>query len=128
MLASKGAVRSFAEHRSHGPRPSASGWRTASAGVQSRLLVAVDDPTAIEVVGAELHLDAVAEHDADAVAAHAAGRVADGLVAVVERDPEHAVAQGLRDLALELDGLFLGADGFLLSGVASRTRASGGRF
>src|SRR5919198_6402378 len=68
--------------------------------------LAVDDPAASEVVRRDLDLHAVAGIDADPVAAHLAGGVAEGLVAVVERDLVHAVAEGLDDLALELDLLF----------------------
>ena len=63
---------------------------------------------------AELHLYPVAQHDADAVPAHTSGRIAEGLVSVVECDPEHAVPERLQDLALELDGLFFLADRVLL--------------
>src|SRR5437870_10941953 len=65
--------------------------------------LAVDDPAASEVVRRDLDLYAIARIDADPVAAHLAGGVAEGLVAVVERDLVHAVAEGLDDLALELD-------------------------
>src|SRR5205814_1623965 len=67
------------------------------------LALAVDDPAAAEVVRRDLDLHAVARIDADPVAAHLAGGVAEGLVAVVERDLVHAVAEGLDDLTLELD-------------------------
>src|SRR2546423_15412232 len=67
------------------------------------LALAVDDPAAPEVVRRHLDLDAVTRIDADPVAAHLAGGVAEGLVAVVEGDLVHAVAEGFDDLALELD-------------------------
>src|ERR671936_163658 len=66
------------------------------------LALAVDDPPAAEVVRRDLDLHAVAGIDADPVAAHLAGGVAEGLVAVVERDLVHAVAEGLDDLPFEL--------------------------
>src|SRR5919205_3296989 len=69
--------------------------------------VPVGDAAAIEVVGRELDLDPIARQDADVVPAHLAGDVAENLVAVVERHPEHRVGQGLRDLALHLDLVFL---------------------
>src|SRR5262245_23395220 len=40
------------------------------------------------------------------MAPHLPGRVAERLVTVLERDPVHAVAERLHDLALELDLLF----------------------
>src|SRR5690242_18460224 len=77
------------------------------AGCSRGLLVAVDDPAALEIVGRELDLHPVAGQDADVVAAHLAGDVREHLELVVEADPEHGVRQGLRDLALHLDLLFL---------------------
>src|SRR5215467_5600381 len=77
-------------------------WRS-----RPRSAVSEDDPAARKVVGRELHPHAVAGQDPDAVAPHLPGRVPEGLVAVVELDPEHAAAERLDDLALELDLLFL---------------------
>src|SRR6185437_725042 len=71
------------------------------------LLVAVGDAAAVEVVRRELDLDAVAGEDPDVMAAHLPRDVAQDLVVVVELDLEHRVGQGLRDLALHLDLLFL---------------------
>jgi hypothetical protein len=71
-----------------------------------RLPVPVDDPAAVEVVWRQLDADAVAGKDADPESAHLAGGVPEGLVAVVQRDPELAVPERLDDLALELDLLF----------------------
>ena len=55
----------------------------------------------------------------DAEPPHLSGGVTKGLVAVVERDPEHAVSQSLDDLAGHLDLFFLLRDGDLLSLVSS---------
>src|SRR6266849_10979859 len=74
------------------------------------LLVAVDDPAAVEVVRRELDLHPVAGEDTDAIAPHLPGRVAERLVAAVEGDPEITVPQSLDDLAVELDLLFLLGD------------------
>src|SRR5581483_685192 len=100
--------------RRHGdaqPNPHTSTRRHEDAGSQptvcSRLLVSVGDPTAIEVVRRELDLDPVAGQDADVVAPHLARDVAEHLVPVVELDLEHRVREGLDDLALHLDLLFL---------------------
>src|SRR3954447_8948002 len=90
--------------RDPGGRP-----RTAPiASISASSPMAVDDPRAVEVVGRDLHADPVAGQDPDAEAAHLARHVAEDLVAVVERHPEHRVGEGLRDLALELDLLLLG--------------------
>src|SRR5207237_319181 len=72
---------------------------------------AVDDAAAVEVVRRELDPDAIAGIHADAETAHLAGGVAEGLVPVVETDPEHAVAKCLDDLAGHLDLLLFLRDG-----------------
>src|SRR2546430_6559864 len=77
------------------------------AGGPSELLVAVDDPAAVEVVRRQLDLHAVAREDADAIAPHLPGRISERLVAAVEGNPEITVPQSLDDLAVELDLLFL---------------------
>src|SRR6266516_1452548 len=77
---------------------------------RTELSVAVDDPAAVQVVGRQLDSDPVAREDPDPVPAHLAGRVAQRLVPVVERDPEHSVPQRLDDLAFELDLLFFAGD------------------
>ena len=98
------------------PRPGE--WSAPTgAGQVPPLLVAVDDPAAVQIVRRELDLDPIAREDLDPVAPHLPGRVAERLVTVVERDPEHAVAQGLDDLTLELDLLFLRCDGNSLQAV-----------
>src|SRR3954452_17077282 len=72
------------------------------------LLVAVGDPTPLEVVRGELHLDAIPRQDADVVHAHLPGDVSQHLVAVLELDPEHGVRERLDDRSLENDRVFLG--------------------
>src|SRR5690348_6051649 len=67
----------------------------------------VDDPTAVEVVRRQLDANAVARVHANAEPAHLAGGVPEGLVAVVELDPEHAVPERLDDLTGHLDLVFL---------------------
>src|SRR5690606_16961206 len=71
-------------------------------------LVAVGDPTAGEVVGGQLHLDAIAGEDADVVHAHLSRDVGQHLVAVLELDPEHGVRERLDDRSLENDRVFFG--------------------
>src|ERR1051325_4204304 len=87
-------------------RPEARCCGTSSP-LAGTLLVAVRDAPAVEIVGRELDLDPVAGQDADVVPAHLAGDVAKHLVPVVELDLEHRVREGLHDLALHLDLLFL---------------------
>ena len=76
--------------------------------VGALVLVPVGDPTSAEVVGGELHLDAVPGQDADVVHAHLPGDVGQHLVAVLELDPEHGVRERLDDRPFEDDRVFLG--------------------
>src|SRR6266850_5543272 len=77
------------------------------AGGPGELLVAVDDPSAVQVVRRKLDLHPVAGEDTDAIAPHLPGRISERLVATVEGDTEITVPQSLDDLAVELDLLFL---------------------
>ena len=61
---------------------------------RSVLLVAVGDPTPLEVVRGELHLDAVTREYPDVVHPHLAGDVGQNVVAILQLDPEHGVGQG----------------------------------
>ena len=70
------------------------------------VLVAVDDPTSIEVVRRDLDAHAVSGEHADAEAAHLAGEVREDGMAVLELHAEHRVGQRLDDLAVERDLLF----------------------
>jgi len=70
-----------------------------------RLLVAIRDTTAGEVVRGELNLDLVAREDSDVVHPHLPGDVRQHLVAVLELHAEHGVRQGLDDRAFEHDGV-----------------------
>ena len=70
-------------------------------------LVAVGDATPAEVVGRELHLDTVTTDDADVMHAHLAGDVGQNLMAVLQLDTEHGVGEGLDDLPLQDDRIFL---------------------
>src|SRR4051794_32252847 len=69
-----------------------------------RLLVPVDDATAGQVVGRELHDHAVLGQDADVVLAHLAADVGEHPVPVLQLDPEHRIGQRLDDATLDLDG------------------------
>src|SRR6266536_1658229 len=72
------------------------------------LAMPVGDPTAVQVVRAELHLDLVPRQDADVVLAHLPGDGREDGVAGLELHPEHRARERLDDLALNLDLLFLG--------------------
>src|SRR3954465_7344926 len=67
-------------------------------------LVAVDDATAREVVGRQLHDHAVLGQDADVVLPHLAADVGEHPVPVLQLDPEPRVGQRLDDATLDLDG------------------------
>src|SRR5215468_8139624 len=67
----------------------------------------VGDSTAGQVVRGELHLDLVPRKDADVVLAHLPGDRREDVVTAVELDAKHRARQGLRDLAFDLDLLFL---------------------
>jgi len=75
-------------------------------GLLWRLLVAVDDAPAAEVVGTELHHHAVLREDPDVVLAHLAADVGENLVPVAQLHAEHRVGKGLHDGALDLDHAF----------------------
>ena len=84
--------------------------RTTDRPCARRLLVAVDDSPAVQVVRGQLDPDAVAWEDADSVAPHLPGGVTERLMAAVDGDPEIAIPKRLDDLAIELDLLFLLGD------------------
>src|SRR5262245_27062072 len=71
-------------------------------------LVAEIDAAAREIVGRNLHDDAVADAGADAELAHLARHIRENLVLVVERHAIIAVGQHLGDGAIEFEQLFLG--------------------
>jgi hypothetical protein len=68
---------------------------------------AVDDAAFREVVGREFHGDRVARQDPDVVLAHLPGDVRSHDVIVLQFHAEGRIGQGLDDLALHLDCLFL---------------------
>src|SRR5580704_6731676 len=72
-----------------------------------RLLVAVDNAAAVEVVRAELNRDAVAGEDTDEVFAHTSGDVCKGLMLVLKLDLEHRIWQGLDDHRHHFNCIFL---------------------
>src|ERR1035437_4841358 len=72
-----------------------------------RLLVAVDDAAAVEIVRAELNRDAVAGEDTNEVLAHASGDVCEGLVLVFKLDLEQRIGQCLDDHRHYFNCIFL---------------------
>jgi hypothetical protein len=68
----------------------------------------VGDPTAVEVVGAQLDFDLVARQDPDVVLPHLPGDGGEHRMAPVQLHPEHRARERLDDLAFNLDLLFLG--------------------
>src|SRR3954469_10731389 len=99
------AASSPSQRTTREPGRRASADRIASIRASSPM--PVDDPGPVEVVGRDLHADAIAGEDADAESPHLAGHMAEHLVAVVELNPEHGVRERFDDLSLELDLLFL---------------------
>src|ERR1700751_3596907 len=90
------------------------------------LPVPVGDPTAVEVVRAELDLDLVAGEDPDVVLPHLPGDGREnGVATAVELHPEHRARERFDDLAFNLDLLFLGRHSLQLIGVSdAHTRAA----
>ena len=68
----------------------------------------VGDPTAAEVIGAELDLDLVPREDPDVVLPHLPRDGREHRVAPVKLDPEHRARERFDDLSFDLDLLFLG--------------------
>src|SRR4051812_20640852 len=91
----------------------------------SRLLHAVHDPPAGEVVRRDLDADPVTGQHADAVAAHLAGEVRQHLVVIhVELDAEQQVGERLDDFTFESDLVLYGhAASFFAFGFGVRERA-----
>src|SRR6478736_8719128 len=71
------------------------------------LLGAERDPRLGQIVGRELHGHLVAGKDPDVVHPHLPGDVPEDDVPVFQLHPEHRVGEGLHDLPLHLDRLFL---------------------
>src|SRR5215469_8665223 len=85
------------------------GWRPAPVATDCRLLVAVDDPAATQVIRAQLDDHPVVGQDPDIVHPHLAADMSKNLVPVVELHPEEGVGQRFDYRALNLDGaVFLG--------------------
>ena len=87
--------------------PCIGGIFVRGSGTQSS--IPEDDAAAVEIVGRQLHLHAIARIDADPVPAHPSRGVGERLVTVVEPHAVHAGAERLEHLALELDLLFFSA-------------------
>ena len=72
------------------------------------LLVAVCNPTSLEVIGGELHLDLVSRKYSDVVHPHLPGDMGQHAVPIFQLDAEHGVGQRLEHRALHHDRVFLG--------------------
>src|SRR5688572_28707702 len=72
-----------------------------------RLLRAIRDESALQVVGGDAHRDAVAGDDADAVLAHLPVQAGQHLVVLTALHLVVAAGQHFRDDALQLDQIFL---------------------
>ena len=72
----------------------------------ARLLVAVRDATALQVVWRELNLNAITGEYADVMHAHLSGNMGQHLVPVFELDPKHCVRQRLYNCPLEDNRVF----------------------
>src|SRR6266850_8284207 len=81
---------------------------TPSAGPKSapRLLVPVDDPPAIEIVGRELNRHLVPGQNLDEVHPHLARDMGQDAVPVLQLHPKHRVRERLDDRAFDLDAFF----------------------
>src|SRR3954453_14409086 len=97
--------------------PSPHGNGTAARST-CQLLVAVDDPSARQVVRRQLHDDPVIRKDTDVVHPHLAADVREDLVTVLQLYLEHGVRQRLDHGALDFDGALLFGH-VLLSGSAT---------
>src|SRR5690348_1514526 len=98
-LVVSGSTRGFRPIRLH---PGTAGRRQGR-----RLLEAVDDAAAGQVVGSHLHEDPVAGEDADEVLPHLSADARQHLVLVLELHLEDGVGQGFDHRGFELDGFFL---------------------
>src|SRR6185437_13210738 len=56
-----------------------------------RLLVAIDDAAARQIVGRKLDCDAIASENADKILAHLAGDMGEHLMLVFQLDPKHGI-------------------------------------
>jgi hypothetical protein len=72
----------------------------------ARLLVAVRDATALQVIWRQLNLNTITGEYADVMHAHLSGNVGQHFVPVFEFDPEHRVRERLDHRPLEDDRVF----------------------
>src|SRR3954453_15167847 len=91
------------------------------------LLVAIGDPTSLEVVRGDLDLDTITREDADAVHAHLSGAVGQYLVAVLQLDAEHRIGKGFDNDPFEHDRIFLGLGQVWVLQTASTGEQTGGQ-
>src|SRR5215212_7966728 len=83
--------------------------RRSCSSSRRSLLVPVNDAAPGQVVGRELHHDAVLGQNADVVLPHLAADVGENLVSVLQLNAKHRIGQGFDHATLNLDGtVFLG--------------------
>jgi len=75
--------------------------------VQGRLLIAVDDASAVQIVGAKLDGDAITGEDADEVLPHAARDVRENLMLILKLDLEQRIRQRFNDDCHDFNCIFL---------------------
>src|SRR3990170_6451593 len=76
-----------------------------------RLLVAIYDPAARQIVGRQLHRHPVSRQDADEILAHLSGDMRQHPVLVLQFHPKHGVGQRFNDRGHHFDGILLGTAG-----------------
>lgn len=81
--------------------------RTAARGIKN-LFVAVNDPPAIQVVGAQLHSHTVARQNANEILAHPSRDMGQHLVVIFELDLKHGVGQRFKYRRHYLNHVFFG--------------------
>ena len=96
-----------------GSRPEkVSAWRRADRpstrrSLAGRLSKPPDDPRFVQVIGGHLHLDAIADRDADPALAHFSGDSGKHHVFVVQFDPKHRAGEDGLDAAFYFNMFFV---------------------
>lgn len=68
--------------------------------------LAVNNPTAVEIVGRDFNKHSIARNDSDEVLSHLAGYVSQYLVSIFQLDSELGVGQSLGNFTFDFNGLF----------------------
>ena len=86
------------------PHPCGRSWWAALLG----LAFAINDASAIEVVGAYLHNDSVSRNDLNEVSPHLTGDMGHHFVAIFEHNAKLSIRQCFHNFAFNLNGFFFG--------------------